>query len=72
MFTPGEVYPGSKINTPSISSDDEAVTIHKPKVLPKAPNRRQMGGEVPATRLCVGAALIRGMASHGFMVLLLL
>jgi hypothetical protein len=36
MFTPGEVYPGSKINTPSISSDDEAVTIHKPKVLPKA------------------------------------
>jgi hypothetical protein len=40
MFTPGEVYPDSKINTPSISSDDEAVTIHKPKVLPKAPKGR--------------------------------
>jgi hypothetical protein len=40
MFTPGEVYPGSGINAPSISSDDEAVTIHKPKDLPKAPMGR--------------------------------
>jgi hypothetical protein len=31
-----------------------------------------MGGNVPATRLCVEAALIRGMASPGFMAVLLL
>jgi hypothetical protein len=40
MFTPREVYPGSGINAPSISSDDEAVSIHKPKDLPKAPKGR--------------------------------
>ena len=39
MFTPRGVYPGSGINAPSISSDDEAGTIHKPKDLPKAPMR---------------------------------
>jgi hypothetical protein len=40
MFTPGKVYPGSGTNAPSISFDDEAVTIHKPKDLSKAPKGR--------------------------------
>jgi hypothetical protein len=40
MFTPGEVYPSSRINTPSTSSDDEAVTVHKQKDLPRASKGR--------------------------------
>jgi hypothetical protein len=40
MFTPGELYPGNGTNTPSISSDDEAITILKPKDLPRATKRR--------------------------------
>ena len=51
MFTPGEVYPGSGINSPSISRDDEAVTIHKPKDLPKAPKGRVLAIDL-ADLLC--------------------
>ena len=51
MFTPGEVYPGSGIDAPSISCDDEAVTIHKPKYLPKAPKGRVLAIDL-ADLLC--------------------
>ena len=35
MFTPREVYAGSGTNTPSVSFDDEALTPHGLKELPK-------------------------------------